>query len=303
MRVVVAHGREGERRRFRDVLAQAGHEVMAAGDADAAVALCLEWSPDVAVVEVTLCNGGLVARLKGDTDAFRTAIILVERPELDLETAADALRRGVQDFLVDPVRDAELIARVHAAGRTKVLQEELVEQSRRLETLIFEDALTGLANRRSILTSLAGQVSGARRHHRPLSIAIMDIDHFKAVNDRHGHAAGDSVLAAVAGNLRRNLRAEDQLGRLGGEEFLALLPDADAPAAAAAAEKLRHSARAVRVDHDGRLLGVTISLGWATWEGETPDDLLRRADDALYAAKGSGRDRAEGSRATVPRRT
>ena len=302
MRVVVAHRREGVRRRFRDVLAGAGHEVMEAGDADAAVARCQKWCPDVAVLDVALCEDGLLARLKGDTDAYRTAIVLIERPELDLDTAADALRRGVQDFLVEPVRDAELMARVQAAGRTKVLQEELVEQSRRLESLIFEDALTGLANRRSILTSLNGQVSGARRHHRPLSVAIMDIDHFKAINDRHGHAAGDSVLAAVAGNLRRNLRAEDQLGRLGGEEFLALLPDADGAAAQAAAEKLRRSARGVRVDHDGRLLGVTVSLGWATWDGETPDELLRRADEALYAAKAAGRDRAQGSRATVPRR-
>jgi|SRR5215217_5464878 len=294
MRVVVAHGREGERRRLRDVLIRAGHEVMEAADAAGVIALCGDWGPDVAVLDVTLCQEGLIGRLKGDTYAFRTAIVLIERPELDLDTAADALRRGVQDFLVHPVREAELVARVHAAGRTKVLQEELVAQSRRLETLIFEDVLTGLANRRSILTSLNGMVSGARRHHRPLSVAIVDIDHFKLINDRQGHAAGDRVLSAVAGNLRRNLRAEDQVGRLGGEEFLALLPDADAPAAATAAEKLRACAGTA---------GVTVSIGWATWEGETAEELLRRADEALYAAKAAGRDRVEGARATVPRRT
>src|SRR5215210_2890228 len=183
MRVVVAHRREGERGCLREVLVTAGHEVMEAGDADAAAALCVEWSPDVAVLDATLCQHGLIGRLKGDPNAFRTAIVLVEPPELDLDTAADALRRGVQDFLVHPVRDAELVARVHAAGRIKVLQEELVEQSRRLETLIFEDSLTGLANRRAILTSLNGLVSAARRHHRPLSVAILDIDHFKSIND------------------------------------------------------------------------------------------------------------------------
>src|SRR3954470_3040655 len=119
MRVVVAHGRAGERRRFCDVLTRAGQEVMAAGDADTAVARCVEWSPDVAVVDAALCGGGLVGRLKRDLVAFRTAIVLVERAELDLETAAEALRRGVQDFLVEPVGDAELIARVYSAGRTK----------------------------------------------------------------------------------------------------------------------------------------------------------------------------------------
>ena len=176
-------------------------------------------------------------------------------------------------------------------------------QSERLEALLFEDALTGLANRRFILTQRAGAVSAARRHGRALSVAIVDIDHFKRVNDEHGHAAGDAVLAAVAHSMREHIRAEDQLGRLGGEEFLALLPDVDAAAAAAAAEKLRVQIAAMAVAHDGSDLAVTISAGWATWEGEAPDELLRRADDALYEAKRGGRDRVEGAPATVQRRT
>ena len=203
---------------------------------------------------------------------------------------------------MEPIGDAELVARVEAAGRTKVLQEELVVQSERLEAMLFEDPLTGLSNRRFILTQLAGAVSAARRHERPLTIAIVDIDHFKSVNDSHGHAAGDRVLAAVAGSLREQLRAEDQLGRLGGEEFLALLPDAGASAAAAAAEKLRAEVAALRVEHDGLDMGVTISIGWAAWEGESAEELMRRADEALYDAKRSGRDRVEGAPATVQRR-
>jgi diguanylate cyclase (GGDEF)-like protein len=306
MRVVVAHRREGERRRLAEVLRAAGHEVLDAGDAHSAVVRCLEWIPDVAVLDVALCADGgcdLIGRVKADADAYGVALVLIEPAELELEAAVAALARGVQDFLVEPVRDAELVARVHAAGRTKILQEELMQQSRRLETMIFEDPLTRLANRRSILTTLAGLVSAARRHDRPLSAAIVDVDHFKAINDRHGHAAGDRVLATVAGELRAKLRAEDQLGRLGGEEFLVLLPDADAAAAAVASGKLRDSARAVRVDHEGQRLRVTVSVGWATWDDETPESLLRRADEALYAAKAAGRDRVEGAPATVPRRT
>jgi diguanylate cyclase (GGDEF)-like protein len=103
--------------------------------------------------------------------------------------------------------------------------------------------------------------------------------------------------------MRGHLRAEDQLGRLGGEEFLALLPDADAQAAATAAEKLRSEIAALAVDHEGHKVAVTISAGWAAWDGEPPDELLRRADDALYVAKRSGRDRVEGAPATVQRRT
>ena len=304
--MVIAHADAAVLRRFTRVLSHVGHEVQALGTAEAAVDACRASPPDVVLVDVALCGDdgqSLLAELKGDPEAYRSAVLLLERPDLDLDVAVSALRGGAQDFLVEPIGDAELVARVDAAGRTKVLQEELVEQSGRLEALLFEDPLTGLSNRRFILAQLAGTVSAARRHGRPLSVAMVDIDHFKAVNDDHGHAAGDRVLAAVAGAMRQHLRAEDQLGRLGGEEFLALLPDADARAAATTAEKLRGEVAELAVAHDGGELAVTISAGWATWEGESPEELLRRADEALYEAKRGGRDRVEGAPATVQRRT
>ena len=304
--MVIAHADPGTLSRFVRVLSHVGHEVRALATAAEAVGACRERPPDVVLVDVELCRDdeqALLAALKGDRDAYRSAVVLLERHDLDLDAAVAALRRGVQDFLVEPFSDAELVTRVDAAGRTKVLQEELVGQSERLEALLFEDALTGLANRRFILAQLAGAVSAARRHERPLSVAIIDIDHFKSVNDEHGHAAGDRVLAAVASAMREQLRAEDQLGRLGGEEFLALLPDADGHAAATTAEKLRGAVAALAVRHDGVELAVTISAGWAAWEGESPEELLRRADEALYEAKRSGRDRVEGAPATVQRRT
>jgi diguanylate cyclase (GGDEF)-like protein len=292
MRVVVAHGREGERRRFQRVLADAGHEVTECDCAGDAFEHCRRWRPDVAVVDHE-AGDGLLERIKRDADAFRTAVVLVEPDRPPLERAAEAMARGAQDILVEPVCDAELLMRVQAAGRTKGLQEEIVAQAERLEALLFEDPLTGLANRRFILTQLGGMISGARRHHRPLTVAVIDVDHFKAVNDSRGHAEGDRVLAAVAHALRGHLRAEDQLGRLGGEEFLALLPDADASVAGAAVEKLRASVEEA---------GVTVSIGWAAWEGESPDELLGRADEALYAAKARGRDCTVGAPATLPRR-
>jgi two-component system, cell cycle response regulator len=292
MRVVVAHGRAGERRRFQRVLADAGHEVTECDDAVDAIECCRRWRPDVAVVDAEAGNG-LLERIKGDADAFRTAVLLVEPDEPPLEYAVDALQRGAQDILVEPVRDAELVIRVQAAGRTKGLQEEIVAQAERLEALLFEDPLTGLSNRRFILTQLGGMISGARRHNRPLTAAVIDVDHFKAVNDTHGHAKGDKVLAAVAHAMRDHMRAEDQLGRLGGEEFLALLGDTSAETAPAALEKLRASVEEV---------GVTVSIGWAAWEGEGADILLQRADDALYAAKARGRDCVIAAPATLPRR-
>jgi two-component system, cell cycle response regulator len=305
MRVVLAHASPDTRARFARVLAGVGHDVVEVGAAEAAIDRCRADAPDVALVDVALCRDreeALLGALKSDANAYRTAVVLLERADLDLDAAVAALRRGVQDFLVAPVTDAELVARVEAAGRTKVLQEELVGQARRLESLIFEDPLTGLSNRRFILTQLGGLVSGARRHGRPLSVAIIDIDHFKAVNDRYGHAAGDHVLGVVTTALRGRLRAEDQLGRLGGEEFLAVLPDADDAAARVATEKLRASAKGVAVDYEGRRIAVTVSIGWASWDGETAEELLRRADDALFDAKARGRDRAAGAPASLHRR-
>ena len=212
--------------------------------------------------------------------------MMIERPGLTPEQALEGMRQGVQDFLVEPVADGEVLTRVEAAARTKELQQELVAPGARLEALLREDALTGLSNRRAILTQLGGMVSAARRHGHPLSIAILDLDHFKRINDTHGHKTGDAVLVGPPRRCGSHLRAEDQLGRLGGEEFLILLPDTDADAAGHAAEKLRVELAAAPTP-----VPVTVSIGLATWDGEAPEDLLHRADEALYAAKDAGRDR------------
>jgi two-component system cell cycle response regulator len=301
MRLVLAHGSAAARDRLAAPLRAAGYDVLEAAGAANAFALCRQHRPDVLLLERALCerdNLPLLDLVKGDGEIFRTAIVLMAEATLTEDVARDELRRGAQDFLLEPVRDAELLARVQAAGRMKNLQEELVEQTRRLETQLFEDPLTRLYNRRFLFSQLESLVSGARRHHRPLAVAMVDLDHFKGVNDRHGHETGDDVLVAAAEALQRALRAEDVLGRLGGEEFLALLPDTDAEAAATTAERLREA-----VEQAGGPVPVTASVGWAVLEdGEPADALVRRADAALYAAKAAGRNRVRGP-ATLPRRT
>ncbi len=285
MRVLLAHALTPKRRRIARVLTTAGHAVREVDEPEAALEICRAWAPDVALVHVECC-GQLVIEIKRHPVAYATAIVMIERPGLTPEQARDGMRQGVQDFLVEPVADGEVLTRVEAAGRTKELQHELVAQGARLEALLREDALTGLSNRRAILTQLGGMVSAARRHGHPLSIAILDLDHFKRINDTHGHKTGDDVLVMAAHALGTHLRAEDQLGRLGGEEFLILLPDTDAAAASHVAEKLRLEVAAAPSP-----VPVTVSAGVATWDGEASDDLLQRADDALYAAKDAGRDR------------
>jgi len=288
------------RRRLSRGLGAAGHEVFEAGGAGQALALCRERRPDVLAVSLALCERDrvpLVDLVKSDLEIFRTAIVLIAPAGLAPDAAAGELRRGVQDLLLEPVREAELVARVQSAGRMKILQEELVDQTRRLETQLFEDPLTGIYNRRFLLSQLVALASGARRHERPMAVAMVDLDEFKAVNDRHGHDVGDAVLVGAGEALQRSLRAEDVLGRLGGEEFLALLPDTDANAAAIAAERLRAAVAGAELPAP-----VTASVGWAVLqEGEEPRELVQRADAALYAAKAAGRDCVRGP-ATLPRR-
>src|SRR4051812_1348619 len=197
MRVLVVHPHAQDRRRFVRVLANSGHSVAEAADPTAALIRCRAEHPDVAILHGEACNG-LVAEIKADAHAYGTAIVMIAPPGLDPATASQGMRRGVVDFLVEPVADGEVLARVEAAGRTKDLQHELVAQGLRLEALLREDALTGLANRRAILTQLGGMASLARRHGHPFSIGILDLDDFKAINDEHGHHVGDDVLVASA---------------------------------------------------------------------------------------------------------
>ena len=162
-----------------------------------------------------------------------------------------------------------------------------------LEAMATTDLLTGLANRRSILLDLDLELERHQRGGIPFSCAIMDVDHFKRINDAHGHAAGDEVLRQMADRLRATLRAYDRLGRYGGEEFLILLPGADLDVALGAAERLREAMVAGVTSRGGQ--PVSASFGVAQWEpGETASQLLARADQAMYQAKAEGRNRVKG---------
>jgi two-component system, cell cycle response regulator len=299
LQIVVAHSDPGARRELRIPLENSGFLVEEAASAAEALSACRVGAPDVALIEHRFAKHdgrSLIEELKADPVAYTTAVVVVACEELPVAEAEDVLRRGAIDLLIEPPVPAELVARVRAAARTKTLQEELVGQYRRLETMLHEDPLTGLFNRRYVLTRLAGLISGARRHGRSLSVAMIDIDHFKRVNDVHGHEAGDAALVTTTIAMRDRMRAEDELGRLGGEEFLALLPDADAGAAAVVAESLRASVERARTRIDGLDLAVTVSVGWAAWNGEEDADaLVKRADKALFVAKRAGRNAVRGA--------
>ena len=194
-----------------------------------------------------------------------------------------------EEKTITPLQDES--GRVHAFISTGKDVTERVEMERQLRELAVTDALTGLSNRLHFEQALEDEVERSRRYGSALSLIMFDIDHFKAVNDNHGHEAGDDALKGLATLVGEQLRRSDRLARWGGEEFLILAPGVDARETAALAEKLR----AAVADHDfGVGDPVTASFGVAELAREdTPKHLIRRADDALYAAKENGRNRVE----------
>jgi two-component system, cell cycle response regulator len=205
-------------------------------------------------------------------------------------------RRAVEARLADG-------ARVQIGGQTTlkfVWTDELeARYQMKLAEGALQDALTGLYNRRHFEERLASEVAAAQRHGRPLSVLMCDVDHFKAVNDQHGHLAGDEALKMVALVLRGEVRREDVLARYGGEEFVVIARETALEGASALAERIRRAVERSRCAWQGEYLGVTVSVGVAVWTGVTAlvagrseRELLEGADRALYLAKEGGRNRA-----------
>jgi diguanylate cyclase (GGDEF)-like protein len=185
------------------------------------------------------------------------------------------------------------------AGYTLKLIVVLEQAMRRLEALAMTDSLTGVHNRRCFMQASALEFERATRHGRPMAIVLIDVDHFKRINDRHGHQSGDQSLIEIAQACQRTLRKTDLLARFGGEEFIVLLPETGQREAVRLAERMRAAVSSeVRLPGSGRPGGVTISLGAVAVSRSTPtlDILIQAADQALYDAKRAGRDRVH----TVP---
>jgi diguanylate cyclase (GGDEF)-like protein len=290
--VLVAESSDAIRAELERQLAERGYRVVAASEAEDALALVAREVPDVVLLDDELpeLDGmALLDRLRAD-DRLAVVPVIVLTESADPELLVEALRGGAHDYLRKPLDPAELDARVTAALRVKRLHDALLEANRRLAEQALTDDLTGLANRRHGARQLEREIALAVRHGRVLALARVDVDHFKQINDSHGHQAGDEVLAEVARRLAGGVRGGDELARWGGDEFVVILPGTDKAGALRAAERLRAAVAAAPVDAAGRALPVTVSVGWAHWAGDTPDDLLARADRALYKAKDAGRN-------------
>lgn len=234
-------------------------------------------------------DGSLDARAGGPWSTFLEGDG-ARRDEGTLTTAAGAVLDVRVTPLADPVgRAAGTVVVLRDVTELERLRAELVDQATR-------DGLTGLHNRRALGQRLAEAVDDAGRTGRPLSMVLVDVDHFKAVNDSYGHAVGDAVLVAVGRELADATRDDETAARLGGEEFVLLLPGVAAADATRRADDLRARCAGLRVPTGRTPVRLTVSAGVATLTpGGTADDMLRAADDAMYAAKDAGRDQVVGA--------
>jgi two-component system cell cycle response regulator len=205
------------------------------------------------------------------------------------------LEIGVNDYLIRPVDHNELLARVRTQVKKKRYAERLRDNVQMSIEAAITDALTGLHNRRYMENHLGTLMEQAIMRCRPLSILILDIDFFKAVNDTHGHSAGDEVLEEFARRLKKAVRGIDLACRYGGEEFVVVMPDTDIAMATAVAERLRRriAAEPFPINRNARTAKVTISIGIAAMRSseDKPAEIIKRADQALYRAKREGRNR------------
>ena len=257
---------------------------------DAPRLVLLDWMlPDIDGIQ--LCRD---LRNRGANEPYVYVVMVTAREKKnDLLRAMEA---GADDYLVKPVDSIELKARLLAGRRIVDLHEQLLLAGEFLRFAATHDPLTGLWNRGEILSFLRRELVRADRERRPLAIVIVDVDHFKKLNDTFGHLAGDSVLKEIGKRLQSGVRVYDGIGRYGGEEFLLVLPGCDLKPAAGRAESLRSLVSDRPITVSSTEVTVTVSLGVTVTlcsSDGNPEEVLQRADAALYEAKAKGRNRVE----------
>jgi diguanylate cyclase (GGDEF)-like protein len=266
---------------LRRLLRRHDYWVQTAEDGEAALALAMEWLPDLILLDVMMprLDGLEVCRRLKSNPKYHFIYVIMLTARSDAEDEVAGLDTGADDYIAKPFQPETLMARIRKGLR---------QMSDRVDAAF--DPLTGLYNRRSFEAFYRQEVAKSKRYRAPLSLILVDLDHFKQVNDTHGHQAGDRVLATVAEILQQATREADLASRWGGEEMALLLPETDGRGARVVAEKLRERIAAQPFEDVGR---VTASFGVATLEGPYVD-LVSEADQALYRAKAAGRNRVDG---------
>lgn len=286
--VLVVDDLELNRTLLADILEAAGHRVLMASRGAEAIEIAAARQPDAILLDVRMpeMDGFTVCRtLRGMAETAHLPILLVTANVADDHEVVTGLEAGAVDFVVKPFQRAVLLARVGVMIRMRRTEETV----RRLS---MEDEFTGVFSRKYVLHRLDEEMKRGHRRSSPLVVTMIDLDDFKACNDRFGHPVGDEVLKRVSAVLKANVRAYDSLGRYGGEEFLLVQPEIAELEAVATIDRLRERVFAERFRAGDAEWSVSFSAGLASWDfAADARELVRRADTALYAAKRAGKAR------------
>lgn len=258
----------------------------------------LSWaaveSPDLLILDYLmpdLDGGEFLARFQAIERNAHVPVIIVTVDEKK-STLQEMFDAGATDFIRKPVDEDELLARCRNLLRMRSYQGELQKTVERLHVMATIDSLTGACNRRHFLERAETELARSKRFDEPLSIAMLDADHFKSINDNHGHAAGDEVLRALTNACVEMLRRHDIVGRLGGEEFGICMPETTMDKAQIVCDRLRENISGLTVKANGKEVKFTVSMGVTQFSPSTDDleTFMSRADAALYQAKEAGRN-------------
>lgn len=296
MKVLIADDDAISRTLLRSSLSRWGYEVvLAENGAQAWDILAGPDPPPIAVLDWIMppMSGPEVCRRVRETLREPYTYILLLTSKNSKGETVEGLEAGADDYIVKPFDQQELQVRLRAGKRIIDLQMDLLRAREELRERANKDLLTMLPNRPAIAAALEQELSRCHRDRRTVGVILLDIDHFKKINDTYGHFAGDAVLRETAARLRGNMRPYDQVGRYGGEEFLVVLPNCDLEQAGLQAERMRLKLQSSSMIVDGAEMHVSASFGVTVSDGSerSPDVFVRVADEALYRAKAGGRNR------------
>ncbi|MEO8735086.1 MAG: diguanylate cyclase [Edaphobacter sp.] len=307
MKILLADDDPVSLRLMQRTLQNYGYEVITATNGlRAAQVLCSPGGPRLALIDWMMpeLDGPGVCRAvrSKHEDAYVYILLLTSRQSS--EDVVSGLEAGADDYLTKPCHAAELKARLHTGHRVLLLEDKLVEAREEMRFKATHDTLTSLWNRGGILSLLSSELSRSARNHTPTSLLLCDVDHFKRINDTHGHPVGDEVLQQVSSFLRDLVRPEDSVGRFGGEEFLIVLGACDAASLRKRAEQIREELSRVPFITQEGPVSVSLSIGAILiehWDNSLEvEPFLKEADAALYRAKADGRNRVVYAESMAP---
>ena len=295
MKILVAEDDLVSRHRLESLLRTWGYTVAVAVDGAEALRRLEEPEPPRLVVldrMMPRVDGLDVCRAIRNAESEEYVYVILLTAHDRQEDLIEGFAAGADDYVVKPFEVEELRARVKTGARIIELQEELIAAREELRIESMHDSLTRVLNRVAFFETFHRETARARRKKTPLALIMADVDHFKTINDRYGHIAGDAVLRETARRLRASLRASDAIGRYGGEEFVIVAPECGVADGLALGERFRDAVASVPVAVANQLVTITLSVGIAaTSDMDEAEHLLRAADEALYKAKQGGRNR------------